>query len=175
MTKRRDFLKFSTASLVVTGLGKAAKTDHENRMGRILHLVETRQTPDENAPITARLLPDSVQPILAQENGWIRLLQGYVPASAIQPMNPPNHLPITRLPSWVEVIAPYAAVRAWASAEAPLVRRLDHAAAARAVYALEDDQGAVWLQIELDGQLSGWVQRAHLQPALHSPSHHPLT
>jgi len=163
MIKRRDFLKIGGVVLVSSGLAHpafdalAAESETVNSQGRILTRTALREHPD--GQIIKMMMPDSVQKMLAYQDGWVRLPGGFVAEQDIQPMLDANHQPIDKLPAWVEVIAPYAALRQWTQSEAPLMRRLGHGAVLQADRRLDDSAGRSWLRAD-----GGWLQIAHVQP-----------
>ena len=169
---RRDFLKLAgiTTTLASLPSGISLALASEARYGRVLHLTDLYKHPDSNAKIIGRYLPDSIQPILDYQDGWVRMLDGFASETAIQPMLTASTMPVDRIPTWLEVIAPYAAVRRWCAADAPLMARMGHGAVIEAVAALDDRHGDMWFQVALDGNASGWIQAQQLQPAAIHPS-----
>jgi len=151
MITRRQFLQFAGVGFAAAGLelGLPATPAY----GRMLSY---------NPPF----LPDSVQPILGYTAGWVRLTNGEIPETYIQPMLPMEAAPIKSLPTWVEVAAPYAAARAWCAPDAPLVERLGHGAVLYADKILDDSAKQFWLRVALRDEQSAWVQMAHLRQAL---------
>ena len=119
--------------------------------------VKLRSRPFQKASEGSALLPDSVHQIEAIRDGWVHLSSGYVPETAVQPMLNPHGILVDTLPAWVEVIAPYAALRAYAAANAPLIARSDHGSVFYASKRIADQHGKTWLQVEYGNQ-TGWVQ-----------------
>lgn len=108
-----------------------------------------------------KLLADSVHPILSIHDHVVQIPAGNIPITMIQPLLEPHHTPIGVLPQFVEVVAPYAVVRAYASAEASLVARIGHGGVLKAAQLLLDKDHLSWLQVD-----EGWLQRQHVQPLL---------
>jgi hypothetical protein len=163
MINRRDFLKIGGVVLVGSGLVnpafKVLAEESVAAQGRILTRTVLRSSPQAGAQVTHMMMPDSVQPMLAYQNGWVRLPGGFVAERDIQPMLDANNQPVDELPVWVEVIAPYAALRQWTQSEAPLISRLGHGAVLRAEARLDDAAGRAWLRAD-----GGWLQMVHVQP-----------
>lgn len=167
MISRRDFLKIagvSAASTSLISLGLPNVLAFPPARGRLLHYVPARYASHKHAEIATHLLPDSVHEIWDIQNGFVRLPSGYVPESAIQPMlEVHQQLPET-LPAYIEVSAPYAAVRQYCTADAPLLTRPGHGAVLEAIKILPDQHGKFnWYQVNLENNLSGWVQAHQIQ------------
>ncbi len=154
---RRDFFKFSGVMLGGLSLPNAfdALPTPSDR-GRILAATVARMAPDHQAPSAAHLRPDSLQRIHAIEGAWARLAAGYVPAQDVQPMLAPGHP--AQVPGWAEVGAPFAALRRYASPDAPIVARVGHGA----VLSIDRSLGADWLHVT---EPDAWVQAVHVQAA----------
>jgi hypothetical protein len=157
---RREFLKLAGVTLTSATLPISFETfaDAPQR-GRILKYVAVRGWADFSAPVMGHVLPDSIQPILDVQEGWVRIPGGYVPIETLQPMIPVNAESIRKLPAFVEVFAPSTSARAWCAFDAPLTSRIEHGTVLQATERLSDAHGAEWLQTHY-----GWIQAAHLQP-----------
>src|SRR5215207_6462254 len=115
---RREFLKlagitFAASTLDLTFPASGADSLISDRV-RILNPITVRALPFQHAAEGVSLLPDSVHRIEAIRDGWVCLPTGYVPETVVQPMLNPHGISLDALPAWVEVIAPYAALRAYA-------------------------------------------------------------
>ncbi|MCL4879732.1 MAG: twin-arginine translocation signal domain-containing protein [Anaerolineae bacterium] len=167
---RRDFLKIAgvtSASTSLAALGFPNIIAAMPQQGRMLGGFPARVAPYDHAELAANLLPDSVHEILDIQRGFVRLPSGYVPEKAIQPMLEAHFLLPENLPAPVEVIAPYAAVRKYGAADAPLVARPGHGAVLEALKALPDQHGLFdWYQVDLGKGLSGWVQANQIQQVI---------
>jgi len=163
---RRDFLKIAgiTTTLAAMPTAISAILASAGTHGRMLHLTDLYERPALDAKIAGQYLPDSIQPILAYRDGWVRLRHGFAPETNIQPMLTARTTRVDRIPAVVEVIAPYAAVRRWCAADAPLVARPGHGAVLEAVSALDDRYGDRWLQVALSEASNGWIQAQQVQP-----------
>lgn len=166
---RRDFLKIAgvtAASTSLASLGFPNVIATMPQRGRMLRGSPARVAPYDHAKLAANLLSDSVHEILDIERGFVRLPSGYVPEKTIQPMLEAHSLLPENLPAHVEVIAPYAAVRKYGAADAPLVARPGHGAVLEALKALPDQHGGFnWYQVDLGG-FSGWVQAHQIQQVI---------
>lgn len=165
--KRRDFLKLSGVTLAATALPSVASLAAERSPadGRILALAPLHQHPHTAAPILDQLLPDAVYALDDYQNGWVALAGGFVREQFIQPMLAPDALSAGRLVAnlaWVS--AAYTPIRAYCSADAPLLHRLGHGAIVKTRRSLTDAFGHPWQQIALGGGKHGWAQAAHLSP-----------
>jgi hypothetical protein len=107
----------------------------------------------------ASLLPDSVIRILGHEAGWYVTSAGHIDKQHLQPMYalPSEAAPVS-VPAWLEVCAPSAVVRAYATGEAPSRAHIGHGGIARAVeYLPPAGTGEGWYGIADDtGALIGW-------------------
>ncbi|MBZ0308410.1 MAG: hypothetical protein K8I82_20260, partial [Anaerolineae bacterium] len=161
---RREFLKIAGVTAASTQLVSLGFALEKPQHGRLLSLTTAHLRPYDNARTTAQLLPDSVHEILDHERGFVRLAAGFVPESQIQPMLEAHFLQPDSLPASIEVIAPYAAVRQFCTAEAPLLARPGHGAVLEAVKGLPDQHNAFgWYQVDLGNGLLGWVQSTQVQ------------
>lgn len=156
MISRRDFLKIAgvtALSTQFTSWGFSIASAEMPLQGRIL-----RSLPQDG------LLPDSVHEILDYQDGWVQLAAGKAQENVIQPMFTAHHRLPVELPAYVEVTAPYAALRGYCTADAPLVARPGHGAVFKAVKKLLDQHGQFdWYQVELGNQQTAWVQGKHIQ------------
>lgn len=168
--KRRDFLKVagvSALALTLPGGALMAESSSTAYYGRILTLSPLYAQP--KGQVISQALPDSVYQLLAYRDSWVRLRDGWVPETHIQPMIPHNSKHLEPLPAWAEVSAPYAALRRYADASAPLIERLGHGTVIQVKQSLSDRQGKLWLRAELSGIAEGWVQAEHLQATPQKP------
>lgn len=166
MISRRNFLKIAgvgAASLSLP-LGLTTHAAEAPAKGRILREVWGHAYPNAISTTTVRYLPDSVHPLLDYQAGWVKLPQGYIPETALQPMMPAETTPPEITSVWAEVTAPYAAVRAYAAGNAPVIERLGHGAVFEVAHILADAAGQSWLRIDLPTQ-SGWIHAQETQIA----------
>ncbi len=159
---RREFLQFAGLSLAALHFPWVASASHQPLRVRALATVPLRARPNFHAPVIAVLWPDSIHYIQSHANDdWIQIGDGFSPTALMQPMLPPDpDATITSqgFPTWVEVIAPFAAIRQYCAASAPLLARIGHGGVLWAERALVDDTGSIWLQTA-----SGWLQAHHIQ------------
>ena len=162
MLSRRAFLKVSGLVLSTSFFQQAIKTLPFARQVRVISPSAIYQSRSVQSVIQRRVWPDEVLPVQRVINDdWLQSSVGFVPMTAIQPMlKPVPSLQIHRLEqaAWVEVVAPYAALRQYANAQAPLQKRLQHGAVILVDYGLYNDDGYLWLRAD-----DGWVQATHLQ------------
>ncbi len=163
---RRRFLQFAGLSMVRLRLNWLKLTP-ESLMGRALGPVELYSRPADNASIISTLWPDSVHKIVPLGD-WLRVEDGFAPITAFQPMMANESvIVIERLPAWVEVIAPYVAVRQYCAGDAPIYTRVGHGGV---LYIDKRLQGAQdWLHVP---QLDGWLQAHHVRLARFLPDIH---
>lgn len=165
--QRREFLKL--AGVTTFGLGLDATfpalgwAANRPTYGRVLTRTALHRHPNHAAPIPDYLWPDSLHRMLAVQGNWVQLAGGYSRAVCLQPCLPTQDDVVSAaLPTWVEVRAPYAALRAWAAPDAPLTTRIGHGGVLWASESLHDRQGHRWLKLDE----FGWVQAQHMQPSL---------
>jgi|GEM_PF-4841680 len=167
---RRSFLKLAGITGISLSLPDLIFADYVPDQGRILYFVEAQARPTDT-PIRERgmaselYLPDSVRKIFSVQDGWVRVSGGYIPEDAIQPMLPRHGYALGRLPVHVEVSAPYVALRAFCTANAPLKGRVGHGAVLLAQDSLTDANGDVWLKTHYNQQ-NVWFQASHVQRAI---------
>lgn len=127
---------------------------------RLLEPVVLRSEPQTSAKYLQQLHPDTVHVGALYNQDWLRLPGGYIPLESVQYMLPLAHSDVTRIPvaTWVEVIAPYVAVRAYAAPTAPLVVRANHGDVFCLTHSFCDDKGVWWAQSS-----SGWLQAGHVR------------
>jgi hypothetical protein len=161
---RRGFLQAVGVTVAASQLGAlaplAALAEHP-LMGRVLE------------PVTlggATLWPDAVVRILDADETRYRLPQGWVAASAVQPLflDAPT-TPMQSVPAYVEVHAPAAPVYQNAAVGAALLAHIGHGGVLGVRDALHNEAGAVeWVAVRL-AQTTGWVQAARVRAAEPEP------
>ncbi|PJF44925.1 MAG: hypothetical protein CUN55_01440 [Phototrophicales bacterium] len=158
---RRDFLKLigvSISSAWVYGIGFDDILPLS--MGRLFAPTHLRQFPNEHSPSIKLLWPDSTHPILNIAGDWIRIQEGYIPKTAIQPMFAPTEPSPTTIehPIWVEVVAPSVALHSYADADAPIRFNIGHGGLLYIEHSLCNDHGQWWLR-----STQGWLQASCVQ------------
>ena len=153
MFSRRQFLQLAGVMLVGSQLPAPAIAANNSRFyGRALSAAPIYAHPDTTARPVRHLWPDSVSTMEEANAGWYRIDDGFVPQTAIQPVNlrePDLNTPASDF--WAEVIAPVAPV------DAPLATRIGHGGVSRVVDKLPDWYGIA----DAAGQMIGWSQSAH--------------
>lgn len=159
---RRDFLKLVGVSVSGAWVPTLLQGDTviPSGVGRLFDPTVRYARPDAASATATTLWPDSVHRILGVVGDWVHIDGGYVPKTAIQPMlqaAEPSPT-IIKQPTWVEVIAPSVAVRAYADAGAPLCCTVGHGGLLLVDHSFADDRGVWWLR-----STQGWLQAAHVQ------------
>lgn len=161
---RRTFLQFTSLSLIGLQTGWSIHTEAP-MIARALTVVPVHRQPNTSASVIETLWPNSVYQVVPSGN-WLQVRDGFAPVTAFQPMMPPDPKAlITTLPTWVEVTAPYVAIRKYCAGDAPLVEQVGHGGVLFADQALDD-----WLHVD-----AGWIQAQHVQSANPVAVHHPAT
>jgi hypothetical protein len=129
---------------------------------RALHSATIRVAPSDASAVVRALFPDEVVGLRAGVGEWYQLADGFVRRVAVQPLQRYGTIPQTVLQPardgvWAWVFAPFAAVRAYAAADAPLVARVGYGAVVRAVDVMD-----AWVGVTLADDARGWVQAAHI-------------
>jgi hypothetical protein len=156
---RRGFLQLTALSAALTFPKPLQMRPGESVRIRLLKPVVLRSAPRQHAKYLQLLPPDTVHIGTIYNADWIRLEGGYIPATHIQVMLAASRSDVCCAlpgPTWVEVIAPYVALRAYASPEARLLHRANHGDVFCLTHSFVDDAGVWWAQTEY-----GWLQAAH--------------
>jgi hypothetical protein len=98
------------------------------------------------------VLPDEVTPLRPWSATHVQLADGRVAREALQPIARPARWAVPNAPGWVQVAAPYAALRRWCAPDAPLAARPGWGAVLNAVAILPVD-GRDWLGLRLGDTL----------------------
>ena len=128
---------------------------------RILQPTDARLFPTAIAPVTSTVFPDSVYPVRKITGDWLQLPQGYIPIFIAQPMimhDISQQIDHIEDETWAEVVAPYLAIRQFASTTAPLTLRANHGDVFLLTHSFCDDNGIWWGQT-----VCGWLQMHHVQ------------
>lgn len=166
---RRGFMQ-------LTGLGAALTLPEPFRYTsvqpfpvRVLNTTVLRSQSSHTAKYLQQLLPDTVHRASAIVDDWVRIQSGYVAAADVQPMLQPALSDVTTVTTqtWVEVIAPYTALRRYAAPVAPLVLRANHGDVFCLSHSFHDDAGIWWAQTK-----QGWLQAAHVRRIPQQPEPH---
>jgi hypothetical protein len=170
MLSRRSFLQLVGASLAATTLrptplltAAQAKT-YQGRAFSALPIYETRNS---SAQPIAHLWPDGVTTILHSDNDWYQIPGGWVRRDGLQPMLPFDSSAYRfnqDVPFWVEVAASVAPVRAYCSADAPLVTRIGHGGVSQVIDVLPDEPNGWYGIADQAGNLLGWTQGVFWRP-----------
>ena len=170
MLSRRSFLQLVGASLAATTLRPtpllvAAQTEiYQGRAFSALPIYETRNRLTQ--PI-AHLWPDGVTTILDSDDDWYHISGGWVRREGLQPMLPYDSSAyrfVQDVPSWAEVAASVAPVRAYCSADAPLVTRIGHGGVSQVIDTLPDEPNGWYGIADQSGKLLGWTQSVFWRP-----------
>lgn len=171
MLTRRTFLQLVGTTVAATTLrpltGLAAAVDAETSFGRAFAAVPVYATPDANQPAVGRLWPDSKVSIVDGAGDWYRLSNGWVRREGIQPMLPydaDDYIFHVQAPFWAEVAAAAASVRAYCSADAPLVTRVGHGGVMQVIDALPGEPNGWYGVADENGTLMGWTQGVFWRP-----------
>jgi lipoprotein-anchoring transpeptidase ErfK/SrfK len=130
---RRDFLKFSAASLGALALAKTQSANAylpefpaDKHLGRTFNTVEIKSKPDPESSTVKTIYDDYVLPLYGEVIGkpfaswskkrvWYETPDGFIPANSVQPVRNEPNVPLTALPKygsetgmWAEVTVPYA-------------------------------------------------------------------
>ncbi len=161
---RRRFLQIAGITLTNIYTAKAL-LPHAKAAPTVAHGRAFAQTPvlDSGGNAVRTLWADEVVEIVDRTGEHFTLADGIVPTSALQavaPYDPPAT--ITAFPKWAEVVAPSAAIRAYAAPDAPLVDRIGYGGV-RVVTGQLD----AWYQMARFGEGTiGWTQAAHWAPVV---------
>lgn len=170
MLSRRQFLQAAGIALSaahlprlnLTSANAAPAHSFEALYGRALATVPVYAAPQANAPLSY-LWSDTVVPILDSSGEWYRLPDGYARREGLQPLLEPAQTTPTDAapPFWGEVTGAVAVIRAWCTANAPMVTRVGHGGVLFVADRLTLD-GIDWLGVANDehGALIGWSQAA---------------
>ena len=170
MLSRRSFLQLVGASLAATVLRPtpllaAART--ETYQGRAFSALPIYATRNSSAQPIAHLWPDGVATILDSDDDWYQIPVGWVRREGLQPILPYDasvyHF-VQDTPFWAEVAAPVAPVRAYCSADAPLVIRIGHGGVSQVIDTLPDEPNGWYGIADQVGNLLGWTQGVFWRP-----------
>ncbi|MCC6897023.1 MAG: hypothetical protein IT321_29660 [Anaerolineae bacterium] len=168
---RRMFLQLVGASVAATTLrpltGLAAAVDADTYWGRAFTVVPVYATPNAGKSAVRQLWPDSMVSIVDQTDNWYRLENGWVRRVDIQPMLPykaDEYVFQAQTPFWAEVAAPVASVRAYCSADAPLITRVGHGGVMQVIDALPGEPNGWYGVADENGVLLGWSQGVFWRP-----------
>lgn len=196
---RRQFLKRTSAFGIALGFPVAAKTTEIERgtaaligtslgmpdgfeaVGRAFSRTPVFASPSLEAPSRSFFQPDSVYPLegLAGDGWWYQVENGYVPREAVQPILPYHRPAPLEGEGWVEMIAPFTAVREYCAGSAPIMGRLVFGAVVYVHDRLRDDFGILWYMVSAGKDSNshyGWATAAHFRafaptpPALQHPT-----
>ncbi|MBL8147682.1 MAG: hypothetical protein JNL34_14990, partial [Anaerolineae bacterium] len=143
------------------GMGTAAEGSYP-LWGRAL---ETVPITDGWGSTVRVLLPDAVTPITPLDAAMVRLPGGYAARRAFQPVARLAEWAAPTVPGWVQVAAPYAALRAWCAPDAPLAARPGWGGVLYAADGLMVD-GMEWLGLGSgENAMIGWSPAAAWTPA----------
>jgi len=168
---RRDFLKALGISAAATAAPwpalQALGPEHEAGRAAALwgRALEAVPVTDNWGRTVRVLLPDSVTPLTPLDAQMVKLPDGYAARRAFQPVVRLPEWSVPSAPGWVQVAAPYAALRAWCAPDARLVARPGWGAV---LYAADQlvVEGVDWLGLGTgSGELLGWALAAAWTPA----------
>ena len=130
---------------------------------RILEHSAVYLWPTTSSPTVGDVYADSIHKVLDIDGDWLKIAAGYVLITSAQLMlqaNATRQINAVTEPTWVEVVTPYLAMRQYASIDAPLEHRANHADVLSVNHSFYDDHQRWW------GKCSrGWFQMAHIQRA----------
>lgn len=160
---RRQFLHFTGIAL----LGHAVGFDIPDapHYGRAFAATPVYQAP--NGSVIGQLWPDSITSLIAANNNWYQVAQGYVRRADMQPIGYDPSAPLAphiQTNKLAVVTAPSASIREWCAADAPLITRIGHGGVMRVVDYLPGSPN--WYGIANSiGERIGWSQASHWHAA----------
>ncbi len=176
---RREFLKFGGAALVGLALPLPPRDQQAREQGRMGRIAEwsawSRKEPNGKAPAVRRYRRDHVityfEEVEAKGSNphnpiWLRLADGYIYSSYVQPVEvrlntPRQHIPSTGL--WGEISVPYTDARREPGPNARRTYRLSYSSVFRVVEAVWGTDHRLWYRL-LDLQAP---RARHYVPAEH--------
>lgn len=166
---RRRFLQSLGITLAASSAGlsphqlfaQAGQNRFMSVQGRALYTAMVRSRPEPTAPVVRSIWEDEIVDLRSISGRWFRTSDGYVAFEDAQPMHaaPSSVLDVTP-PFWSEVRGAVAVVRAWCSADAPLVTRIGHGGVMRVIDQLVTPEGGWYALAEENGQRIGWSRSA---------------
>ncbi len=174
LLSRRQFLHVAGITLLNSGINlnqlwpySLSHTD-EITHARTFAATKIFARPHPASSVLRQLWPDSIVAITGGSSGWYHLSEGFIPRATAQPMLlHPIDTEISNVaytPFLAEVASPVAAVREWASADAPLVTRIGYGGTVHIMDYLPTPDSSGWYALSgPDNTLLGWTQAVHWQ------------
>lgn len=166
---RRRFLQSLGITLAASSAGfsphqtfaRAGQNRFMSVQGRALYTAMVRSSPEATAPVVRSLWEDEIIDLRAISGRWFQTTDGFVAFEDAQPMIiAPSSAMTEQPPFWAEVNGAVAIVRAWCSAEAPLVTRIGHGGVMRAIDQLMTPEGGWYALADENSQRIGWSRSA---------------